>query len=761
MITGPRRWCRVLGAILLGLLSIGLVPAGQVLAHAYLDRSNPEANEVVEDAPERVEMWFTEPLEPRYSSAVLYDAAGEQIETEPSSVLSDPFRMNLPLPRDLPNGTYTVQWRNISAADGHPQTGFFPFTIGTREDVVIPRPPPEDAAGAGILGPLGRWLSLLGVTGAVGAIFTWLWVLRPATTSLPDERRARTRDAIRRLANVSLLIAIAGSVVALTAQTITVTGSLGPSQMVDTVVDTRYGTLWAVRILHFMLLGFILSFPATWRTGTPRRTAWLAMGLALATLLPYSMISHAAAQSVGAPAAIVNDWLHLAAASVWVGGLIALLLGVLTATRGVERELSRPVLADLIPRFSTLAIASVTVLILTGLYASWLLVGNLQALRETDYGRMLGLKLLLTLPLLGLGLLNLTVIGPWMRRSARAGKHFTRTLAAEVGLGIAVLGVVALLISLPPARDSLQSAAERAAFRFDESDLRAVLYISPGVVGENVYTVDVTAQNAAPPPDTQVLLRVMRQDDIEGVREVELSPVPAGDGGSTARFEASGSELSVVGEWDLELIVRRPQAVDWRAGTRIEIGELPIADGTPGPPPRFAGLQASGGFVGLAAAILLGTVAARRRLATEQARLLGWIAVFLLLFAGLTMWQTKVTYTPGAGQRNPIAVTAESVATGRDLYVQHCATCHGDDGRGDGLLAGQLQRPPADLTAPHVSIHPDGDLAYWIQNGIPPAMPGFSDELSDVEVWHLVNYIRSLRDPVASFYDADLAGDGH
>jgi copper transport protein len=754
MTTGPRGW-RATCAILLGLIAIGLISADRVYAHAYLDRSSPEANEIVSEQPERVEMWFTEPLEPQFSSAVLYDASGELIDTETSSVLSDPYRMNLPLSPDLPNGTYTVQWRNISAADGHPQSGFFAFTIGTRDDVVIPSPPPDDLARAGTLATLGRWLSLLGVTGAVGALFTWLWVLRPEIAHLADERRERVRDLIRRLANTGLIVAIAGSVAALTAQSITVTGSFSGSGMYDTLIDTRYGLLWGVRVLHFMMLGMILSYPAIWRFGTPRRGAWLAMGLALATLLPYSMISHAAAQPVGALAAIANDWLHLSASSVWVGGIIALLAAVVALSRGLDPESRRAALAGIVPRFSTLAIASIVVLTLSGLYSSWLHVGTPWALRETDYGRMLGLKLLLTLPLFGLGALNLLVIGPWLRRSVRAGTHFTRALTAEAILGVAVLAVVAMLISLPPARDSIESDADRTSFRFDEAGIRAVLYVSPGIVGENVYTLDVMSEGNRLADDTQALLRIGRDDHIEGVREIALSRVPGGASATTVRFEATGSELSVPGDWDLEVIVRRAQAVDWRQATEITVGTVASADRLPGPPPRFAGLQAPAGFIAVATAVLLGTIAVRRRLASERDRLFGWVAVFLVLFAGLTMWQTKVTYTPGAGDRNPVALTAESVATGRELYVEHCATCHGDAGEGDGPIAGTLQRPPADLTAPHVSIHPDGDLAYWIHSGIPPAMPGFSDQLSDLEVWHLVNYVRSLSDPVQSFADPE------
>jgi mono/diheme cytochrome c family protein len=62
-------------------------------------------------------------------------------------------------------------------------------------------------------------------------------------------------------------------------------------------------------------------------------------------------------------------------------------------------------------------------------------------------------------------------------------------------------------------------------------------------------------------------------------------------------------------------------------------------------------------------------------------------------------------------------------------------------------LADTLARPPANFTEQHLDVHTDGDLFWWIENGISPVMPGFGDVLDNEEMWHIVNYIRSLRDP--------------
>jgi mono/diheme cytochrome c family protein len=94
-------------------------------------------------------------------------------------------------------------------------------------------------------------------------------------------------------------------------------------------------------------------------------------------------------------------------------------------------------------------------------------------------------------------------------------------------------------------------------------------------------------------------------------------------------------------------------------------------------------------------------------------------------------------------------MTAESVAAGQDLFLQHCSSCHGQEGRGDGPSAAGLVPPPADLHAAHVDDHDDRQIFLWIRDGFPgSAMSGFKEHLSDQQIWELVNYVRSLRHPI-------------
>ncbi|RME82379.1 MAG: hypothetical protein D6775_11055 [Caldilineae bacterium] len=100
-----------------------------------------------------------------------------------------------------------------------------------------------------------------------------------------------------------------------------------------------------------------------------------------------------------------------------------------------------------------------------------------------------------------------------------------------------------------------------------------------------------------------------------------------------------------------------------------------------------------------------------------------------------------------AARPNPIAADEQSVARGAELYKATCAVCHGEQAYGDGPAGAGLKPPPADLHEDHVQVLSDGALFYVIQNGIEgTAMPGWDAQFSEEDIWHLVNFIRSLKE---------------
>ena len=151
-----------------------------------------------------------------------------------------------------------------------------------------------------------------------------------------------------------------------------------------------------------------------------------------------------------------------------------------------------------------------------------------------------------------------------------------------------------------------------------------------------------------------------------------------------------------------------------------------------------AGLAVAGALALLVAAALARRV---RWPAVALAAMIAW-------FAGPHLGLLLVEAYPTSFYRSPTGFTTASIAAGAQLYPQHCAACHGTEGRGDGPGAKGLVIPPADLTAGHLWMHSDGEMFWWLSHGIDApegglAMPGFAAVLSDDERWDLIDYIRA------------------
>jgi copper resistance protein C len=103
--------------------------AATVHAHAFLDHASPAVGSSLPSAPSAVTMWFTQQLEPAFTTATVTDQAGNPVDTGPAQVdAKDPTELRVPL-KKLPPGTYTVAWHALSV-DTHTTTGHFVFTVG-------------------------------------------------------------------------------------------------------------------------------------------------------------------------------------------------------------------------------------------------------------------------------------------------------------------------------------------------------------------------------------------------------------------------------------------------------------------------------------------------------------------------------------------------------------------------------------------------------------------------------------------------------
>lgn len=111
--------------------------------------------------------------------------------------------------------------------------------------------------------------------------------------------------------------------------------------------------------------------------------------------------------------------------------------------------------------------------------------------------------------------------------------------------------------------------------------------------------------------------------------------------------------------------------------------------------------------------------------------------------AGSEGWQIP---EGAAEERNPVPADPAGLARGRELYRAKCQRCHGADGKGRGPDA-DPNHAPSDLTdGRRASRNPDGVMFYKIWNGRSrPKMPAMKADISRVEVWTIIQYVKTLR----------------
>ncbi|MCL6649783.1 MAG: copper resistance protein CopC [Chloroflexi bacterium] len=543
-----------LAALVVAILMGGTLWAQLASAHAYLERSDPPEGAYLPTAPREVTLWFTERLEPSFSRGRVVDKENQVVSTGPAVVSSvNPKQMTIPL-GPLPNGVYTVIWENVSADDGHAARGAFAFAVGNPREVGTTLTLASAAFGGDgeldWLGLAARWVNLLAATALLGALLFTSLVIAPLRPHLLPLQRA---DELLRRREHALLLGGAlalgvGWPLLLLSQLLTVSDAGIPGVLAPPVVGaflgTRYGSVLLARaVLIILVLVDVLVVRRERELGAARLPRLAAILTLAGVLAATSVVSHAAGVGEWAWVAVLADWTHQAATACWIGGvfLFTLVGGPLLA--GLAPEERRPLLLALIPRFSGLAIASVAVLSLTGLYAAWLHFPTLESIFTTAAGQALALKSALFLAALALGALNFLLPARLRRLPTRAlvlAARFVRQLQLEAGVGVLLLGAAALMVMFPP-------ASVTAGRPFDErqqlGERTVQLRVAPNQVGANRYLVRLLDRTGQPLPAEQVVLRFQMLDHEMGRQEVRLTA--ASDGS----WVGEGANLSMVGNW--------------------------------------------------------------------------------------------------------------------------------------------------------------------------------------------------------------------
>jgi len=537
-------------SIALAVVLIALAAAPSAFAHAILQQSMPENGSVARNSPTAVTLRFNEAVETAFGSIRVYDCGGGRVDAGKIG-RPDQRSVSVALGKRLPAGTYTVTWRVISA-DSHPVAGAFTFSVksakhaGQCKKVFGKGTPGSVDALFKFARALDFALMLLVVGGAAALAL----VLRSAAAEL----RARL---YRILAGLAVGLVIAG-ILCIVLQG-AVAGGFGLSEAfhwntVDSVLQTRFGKAFLYQ-LAFSAATAIIAFAAGWR---PNKVLGpLALVPALCLLPTISSAGHARTSGT---LALIADVVHLAAASTWVGGLGFTILALLLA--GNDRW---PLAARAVPRFSILAVISVVTLITAGLVrGSEELVPSGTALRHwprviwtglwhTTYGQLLLAKILLVLPLLGLGAYNNRFAVPRLRKQIASiveQRRFLRAAGAELLIMATIVGVTAVLVTEPPAKASVKPP-KYFTTTAPIGNLEVNLLVEPARTGPNVIHLYFFNQAGVPANTADAKLSATLPSNNIGPLRIPLQRIVP------SHYTISAAVFPLPGDWQLTIEARR------------------------------------------------------------------------------------------------------------------------------------------------------------------------------------------------------------
>jgi copper transport protein len=409
---------------------VALALPASALAHASLKHSEPVTQSRVEVSPREVVLRFDQSVSILPNAIQVFGADGRLVsgaahQEAANRVVSAPVT-------ELPRGAYTVRWRAMSA-DGHSVAGV--FTFGIR----VAAPPPTEAYGSA--GPswsddLARWGYFVSLALLLGTLGVRLVVLRGATLPRRLDRRLSILSLVGALGavNVGVVAFVLRAEDALQLPFMDLLyGDLSPI-----ATKTRFGVAFVVMTLGYawvtglLLLAWILERPGL---------LWPAFLAALALASGLSLSGHSAVEPNSGGLSTMADWVHLGAASLWAGGLVALALAVWPLAPELRRRA--------FVRFSRFATVLVALLLLAGLYLSILRLPAVADLWETGYGQTLLLKVSLVGVALLWGAAHQFVVRPRLERGGGVPR-VRASLLGEGTVAMAVLLVAAVLVNSPP-----------------------------------------------------------------------------------------------------------------------------------------------------------------------------------------------------------------------------------------------------------------------------------------------------------------------
>jgi copper transport protein len=514
------------------LVAVALVlSAGPAAAHASLVAADPPDGARLDESPAAVQLTFSETVSAALGGVRVLDADGQRVDEGAVRVTGAVVEVDLA--PDLPDGTYVISYRIVSA-DGHPVRGGSVFGVGEGE---------VDIGALGRVGVVGgdrQWE----VVGAVGRGFAYAGTLLAAGGALflfVVHRGGPERRTLVRIVRAAAAIGGLAGFVALPVQAALGTGqgagSLFDDGVLRGVAADGVGLGLGVCLVGLLAVAVLVD-----------RTPLLAAASGAIAAASFAATGHTRAGEQ-ATLATIADIAHLLVVAVWGGGIVLLWVALRARRRTPDTDPLET--TGIVTRFSSLATIAVVAVGASGAALGWTEVRSLDALTSTGYGRLLLVKLGAVSVIAALGAYNHLRLVPALGRGkvTAALAQLKRTMRLEALALVGVVAITSVLVVVTPARTSVEGGPVERIIEL--GDLGSVqLVVAPAKAGFNqihLYTFDPDGRPTALAESVTLELSLPAAD----LGPITRTATRAGP----AHLQLNGDDLVVGGTWSITIRV--------------------------------------------------------------------------------------------------------------------------------------------------------------------------------------------------------------
>ncbi|AJH18775.1 copper resistance CopC/CopD family protein [Bacillus mycoides] len=522
---------RRLGAwLLIACVFIILIPKS-ASAHAYVVKSNPAENETLKKAPSVVKIEFDEDIQvSSFNTLFVRDTSGKRVDLKDAHIDKKNKKiLEAGLKENLKNGLYSIQWKAISA-DGHPIQGVIPFRIGLAEAGTDDIKVEEMGYVPQIDMIMERGILYTSFSLFIGVLLFNLILYKGSASQVQSRSKKIIWISlfgifISLLFNLPLQAKINADVSWLEA--------FDPLLLKETLQLSVFGYVWITQMALISTLMIVTYFAVKSERVSSFKVWSIPIVLFIGLLVMKAFNSHAYGLKFK-EIAVVMDFLHLFAASLWMGGLSSIVLLL-------RKEADKWTMYwDAIKRFSPWATGAVIVILLTGLFNSTFFIPTIHSLFDTKYGLALLAKILLFVCMGILGIIH------YVKGRMRAQQRLGATVKVEFIIGIIVFVIVAFMtnVQTPPMPPTGPFTESKQL----DNGYELTLHVSPNKVGQNTFHITLKDENGQPVTDMeQIVLTTQSLDMNMGKGSFKVSAVSPGE------YEAEGMYINMTGNWDIQV----------------------------------------------------------------------------------------------------------------------------------------------------------------------------------------------------------------